>query len=245
MLSLVQKQLLGFLSSRSISKMRPAKYIFSVWSALVTALLHQHSVPKAIQEGQLLITLPLSAHETLLRLSTLYPVTLVALWCHLSHPAAPLQYPMPSSLWYNLCEHTSLLPRPKIQKIHCKDEVILMIKGIQPTTSAPDTTFYILWSDWNTRSAQISECSKTNVQIHLRKLQTTVFHNQTRQCWWQTQLTKHIRDRKAVPCSLLSIQEIIIPLLTSTSDNVNREQMLCYWQSSLLFEVTAAWHNML
>lgn len=111
MLSLVQKQLLGFLSSRSISKMRPAKYIFSVWSALVTALLHQHSVPKAIQEGQLLITLPLSAHETLLRLSTLYPVTLVALWCHLSHPAAPLQYPMPSPLWYNLCEHTSLTPK--------------------------------------------------------------------------------------------------------------------------------------
>lgn len=58
MLSLVQKHLLGFLSSRSISKTRSAKHIFALWFASATALLGQQNVTKTIQEQQLLITFP-------------------------------------------------------------------------------------------------------------------------------------------------------------------------------------------
>lgn len=155
-----------------------------MWLALAPALLHQQNVTKTIQEQQLLITSPFCCTRGCTQTTHVIPQLPVILSSSLM-PAKPSQVLLCNTQRCHLCDiifvSTDLCSQdPSFRRRAAKMRVILMIKDIQLTRSVPDNTFYILRSDWNTRSSQNSECSKTNVQIHPRKLQTAVFYNQTR-----------------------------------------------------------------
>lgn len=184
MLSLVQEHLLGFLSSRSISKTRPAEHIFAVWFALATALLHQQNVTKTINNSNCWSLS--SAHEAALRLPTLYLSflsSLVALWCQLSPRNCSSAIPnavtfVIQSVWAQISVPKTRASEDRLQRWESYPD------DQRHPTHQKRAWHHLLYFMIRLEYQELSELwerNKTNVQIHLRKLQTAVFYNQTRQ----------------------------------------------------------------